>query len=60
MKAGDVLVKIGQVSIQCHSLSDLRNLIVGEPGTFVVLGFQRGAKVILLLKIFCFEWEHVT
>ncbi len=54
MKAGDVLVKIGQVSIQCHSLSDLRNLIVGEPGTFVVLGFQRGAKVILLLKIFCF------
>ena len=54
MKAGDVLVKIGQVSIQCHSLSDLRNLIVGEPGTFVVLGFQRSTKVILLLKIFCF------
>ena len=38
-------MKVGQVNIQNQPLSNLRDLILGEPGTFVVLGFQRGAQV---------------
>lgn len=45
VKAGDVIVKVGQMNIQNQPLSNLRDLILGEPGTFVVLGFQRGAQV---------------
>ena len=46
VKAGDVIVKVGQVNIQNQQLSNLRDLILGEPGTFVVLGFQRGSQVL--------------
>jgi hypothetical protein len=44
VKAGDVIVKVGQVNIQNQPLSNLRDLILGEPGTFVVLGFNRGSQ----------------
>ena len=47
VKAGDVIVKVGQINIQNQPLSNLRDLILGEPGTFVVLGFQRGAQVFM-------------
>jgi hypothetical protein len=48
VKAGDVIVKVGQVNIQNQPLSNLRDLILGEPGTFVVLGFQRGSQVSII------------
>ena len=57
VKAGDVIVKVGQVNIQNQPLSNLRDLILGDPGSFVVLGFQRGSQVILLLKYFCYCLE---
>lgn len=45
-----MIVKVGHVNIQNQPLSALRDLILGEPGTFVVLGFQRGGQVLT----FCF------
>ena len=57
VKAGDVIVKVGQVNIQNQPLSNLRDLILGDPGSFVVLGFQRGSQVILLLKYSCYCLE---
>ncbi len=57
VKAGDVIVKVGQVYIQNQAIENLRDLILGDPGSFVVLGFQRGSQVILLLKYFCYCLE---
>ena len=39
-----MIVKVGQVNIQNQPLSNLRDLILGEPGTFVVLGFNSGSQ----------------
>ena len=47
---------MGQVNIQNQPLSNLRDLILGEPGTFVVLGFQRGAQVLT----FCFALPRLA
>ena len=57
VKAGDVIVKVGQVNIQNQQLSNLRDLILGEPGTFVVLGFQRGSQVLanVLFALLCLD-----
>ncbi len=41
VRNGDVLLSIENQSVQGASLSDLRNLILGAPGTFVELSFQR-------------------
>jgi len=46
VKAGDVIVKVGSVNIQNQPLSNLRDLILGEPGTYVVLGFNRGSQFV--------------
>ena len=46
VKAGDIIVKVEQVNIQNQPLSSLRDLILGEPGTFVTLGFNRGTQYI--------------
>jgi hypothetical protein len=52
-----VIVKVGQVNIQNQQLSNLRDLILGEPGTFVVLGFQRGSQVLanVLFALLCLD-----
>lgn len=46
VKAGDIIVKVEEVNIQNQPLSSLRDLILGEPGTFVTLGFNRGTQYI--------------
>mmetsp|Transcript_55029 Transcript_55029/g.128730 ORF Transcript_55029/g.128730 Transcript_55029/m.128730 type:complete len:331 (+) Transcript_55029:212-1204(+) len=43
IKPGDVIVKVGHVNVQNQPLANLRELILGEPGTYVTLGFSRGA-----------------
>jgi len=56
VKAGDVIVKVGSVNIQNQPLSNLRDLILGEPGTYVVLGFNRGSQVLLLILSMLNAW----
>jgi len=46
VKAGDIIIKVENVNIQNQPLSNLRDLILGEPGTFVTLGFNRGSQYI--------------
>mmetsp|Transcript_2473 Transcript_2473/g.5956 ORF Transcript_2473/g.5956 Transcript_2473/m.5956 type:complete len:296 (+) Transcript_2473:54-941(+) len=42
IKPTDIIVRVGHTSVQNQSLVNLRELILGEPGTYVVLGFSRG------------------
>jgi hypothetical protein len=42
IKPGDVIVNVGQHNVQKQPLANLRELILGEPGSFITLGFQRG------------------
>ncbi|KAJ1477007.1 hypothetical protein T484DRAFT_1906956, partial [Baffinella frigidus] len=42
IKPTDVIVNVGQHNVQKQPLSNLRELILGEPGSFITLGFQRG------------------
>ena len=56
VKPGDVIVRVGQtqlgnVSSQNQTLANLRELILGEPGTFVVLGY---ACLVLDTSSFCY------
>eukprot|EP00960_Hanusia_phi_P066492 766408-Hanusia_phi.AAC.4 len=43
IKPGDVIVQVGNTNVQNSPLSHLRELILGEPGTWITLGFQRGS-----------------
>ncbi|EKX51386.1 hypothetical protein GUITHDRAFT_102656 [Guillardia theta CCMP2712] len=43
IKPGDVIVQVGNTNVQNQPLSQLRELILGEQGTWITLGFQRGS-----------------
>jgi hypothetical protein len=42
IKPSDVIIRVGNMSVQNQSLVNLRELILGDPGSFVTLGFSRG------------------
>lgn len=42
IKGGDVILRVGTTSVQNQSLVNLRELILGEPGSYVTLSFSRG------------------
>lgn len=42
IKGGDVIMRVGTTSVQNQSLVNLRELILGEPGSYVTLSFSRG------------------
>ena len=37
-----MIMRVGATNVERQTLVNLRELILGEPGTFVTLGFSRG------------------